>query len=113
MARTSTLSKQPADCVSSHCKMSGSQDTHDRDQTLADLLPLWAGDLTDTSYAGRVRVLAQLQRALRKERQRGRSGHWSYNLARHRALLDTYRREADVVRQQSPSHPRAENPASQ
>jgi len=107
MVRLSATSKQPTDHIFAHGKVSAPQNTHHRDQTLASVLPLWPGDLSDTSYAGRVRVLAQLQRALRKERQRGRSGHWSYNLARHRALLDTYRGEADAIRQQYPPHVRS------
>lgn len=73
------------------------QNMQDRSRTLSTLLPLWPNDLNDSSYQGRMRVLAHLRRALRKERQRGRSGHWSYNLARHRALLDSYRDEAKAI----------------
>jgi hypothetical protein len=41
------------------------------------------------------RLLARLRCALRRERQRGLSGHWTYDLARHAQLLRAYR--ADVA----------------
>jgi hypothetical protein len=34
-----------------------------------------------------------MRRALRIERQRGRGGHWAYDLARHAQLLRAYRTE--------------------
>lgn len=40
-----------------------------------------------------------MRRALRLERQRGRAGHWAYDLARHAQLLRAYRSEvADYLR---------------
>lgn len=52
----------------------------------------------DTSVPARQRVLAILRRALRLEWQRGRSGHWCYDLARHRNLLTVYRQEVTALR---------------
>lgn len=60
---------------------------------LARLVPLWPSEIADTSQAGRTRLVAKLYRALKAERQRGVSGHWSYDLARHAALLSAWRRE--------------------
>ncbi len=57
---------------------------------LARLLPLWPHELSDGSKAGVEKRLALLQRALRAERLRGRSGDWTYDLARHAALLRVY-----------------------
>jgi hypothetical protein len=58
---------------------------------LAAVLPLWPRDLADDSPRGRRRILARLRRALRAERRRGLSGHWTYDLPRHAELLRLYR----------------------
>jgi hypothetical protein len=38
-------------------------------------------------------IVARLERALRAERSRARSGHWTYDLNRHIALRQAYRAE--------------------
>lgn len=68
-----------------------------RARDLGRLVPLWPLEIEDRSAAGRQRLLAELRKALRSERQRGLSGHWTYDLARHRALLDAYRAEASAA----------------
>lgn len=50
-------------------------------------------DEGDLSAEARRRTLARLARALRMERQRGRAGHWSYDLNRHIALAQAYESE--------------------
>lgn len=65
---------------------------------LARLLPLWPDELSDMTPAGRARLVAKLERALKAERRRGRAGHWTYDLARHAALLDAWRREREALR---------------
>ena len=69
--------------------------SHDleRASDLARLVPLWPAEIADTSVAGRARLVATLERALKAERRRGRAGHWTYDLARHAALLRAWRRE--------------------
>jgi len=57
-----------------------------RRHSLGKLLPLWPSELEDLSIAGRRKLIAALERALREERRRGREGHWAYDLARHAAL---------------------------
>lgn len=42
--------------------------------------------------------LQALKRELRRERARGRCGHWTYNLARHMALLQDVRRAEEALR---------------
>jgi hypothetical protein len=79
----------------------------DRAARLASLLPLWPHEAADTTYAGRLRLLAKLRRALRKERQKGLAGHWSYDLARHRKLLSEYRAEVASCLALPPSLKRA------
>ena len=65
--------------------------------TRAHLLPLWPHELTDQSSTGRRTRIDALKRALRAERQRGIAGHWTYDLARHWALLRWYRAETDAL----------------
>jgi hypothetical protein len=60
---------------------------------LPRLIPLWPHELEDESHEGGLLVLAKLRRALRAERRRGLSGHWSYDLNRHLALLSAYKGE--------------------
>ena len=57
------------------------------------MIPLWPSELDDESPDGCRRILAKLRRALRAERRRGLAGHWTYDLARHAALLRVYRLE--------------------
>jgi len=95
---------------SSHCPPSrgrqscvATQDVSDaelarRRAEIAKLLPLWPRELADMSPAGRVHVIAVLERALRAERRRGLAGHWTYNLARHMQLLQAYRAETAAAR---------------
>jgi hypothetical protein len=72
---------------------------------LARLIPLWPHELADVSPAGRTRLVAKLEAALRAERRRGRAGHWSYDLARHAALLGAWRTErAALAAPEAPTH---------
>ena len=61
-----------------------------RAQDLPKLLALWPHELDDVSPDGCRRILARLRRALRAERRRALSGHWSYDLNRHLGLLSAY-----------------------
>ena len=56
-------------------------------------LPLWPQELSDRSCEGRKRLISVIERALRKERQRGRAGDWAYDLARHAALYRMLKQE--------------------
>lgn len=40
-------------------------------------------------------ILGRLERALRAERNKARSGHWTYDLNRHIALRQAYQAEAE------------------
>jgi hypothetical protein len=63
---------------------------YDRRRHLARLIPLMPGELEDARPAARRAILARLARALRAERNRGRAGHWTYDLNRHIALRQAY-----------------------
>jgi hypothetical protein len=65
-----------------------------RARDLPKLVPLWPSEINATDLGEHARLLAKLRRALRAERQRGISGHWTYDLARHAQLLHAYRAEA-------------------
>jgi hypothetical protein len=72
---------------------------YDRRTDLVRLLPLWPAELAGESIAGRARVVRLLDAALRRERQRGVGGHWTYDLARHANLLRAAQAErADLLR---------------
>lgn len=70
------------------------RESYHRQRDLPRLLPLWPHELEPASLAEHARLLARMRRALRMERQRGISGHWAYDLARHAELLRAYRAEA-------------------
>jgi len=65
-----------------------------RARDLPKLVPLWPSEINARGLGEHARLLAKLRRALRAERQRGISGHWTYDLARHAQLLRAYRAEA-------------------
>ena len=71
---------------------------YQRGRALPRLLPVSEGDVAaNDAHAARA-LVARLARALRAERQRGRAGHWSYDLNRHIALaqaLDAERRRLE------------------
>ncbi len=74
----------------------------DRRQELSRLLPLWPCELDDLSVVGRQRVCRMLASALRRERQRGIAGHWTYDVSRHLELVKAVRREAAALRRMQP-----------
>ncbi len=65
------------------------------DRLLGAAHSLWGGEETSREAA-----IAHLKRALRSERQRGRAGHWSYDLNRHIGLLQALK--AERARPQTP-----------
>jgi hypothetical protein len=64
-----------------------------RARDLPKLIALWPHELADDSPEGCRRILLKLRRALRAERRRALSGHWSYDLNRHLGLLSGYKGE--------------------
>lgn len=68
-------------------------EAYDRLRHLPRLLPLEPFELRDQSTATRRRIVNRLARALRAERNRGRAGHWTYDLNRHIGLRQAYAAE--------------------
>lgn len=73
-------------------------DAYDRKLHLPRLLPLMPAELADDSPAATRTILKRLARALRHERNRGRAGHWTYDLNRHIALCQAYAGERRRLR---------------
>lgn len=67
---------------------------YDRLRDLPSLIALWPSEICDFSPAGTHKIICRLLIALRAERERGRSGHWSYNLERHLGLARAYKAES-------------------
>ena len=79
---------------------------YDRHRDLPRLVPLWPHEIADVSAAGCHRICQLLMSAVRRERQRGVAGHWTYDLQRHAGLVVALRAEHDHARQLSPGVPR-------
>jgi hypothetical protein len=72
---------------------------YDRLSQLPRLIGLWPSEMQDFSVAGTVKILALLRKAVRSERSRGRSGHWTYDLNRHLALAESLKAERAHLRE--------------
>ena len=73
--------------------VSGGAAVYVRGAMLPRLLPVGPEDLASDDAATARRICLMLARALRRERNRGRAGHWTYDLNRHVGLLQAYRAE--------------------
>ena len=71
---------------------------YDRLTQLPRLIGLWPAEIQDRSAVTTLKILALLRRALRSERARGRSGHWTYDLNRHLALAEGLKAERAHLR---------------
>jgi hypothetical protein len=69
------------------------REAYDRERHLPRIIPVGPEELADRSEQGRTLILRKLARALRAERNRGRAGHWTYDLNRHIALSQAYAAE--------------------
>ena len=67
-------------------------DAYDRHRDLPTLLPLLPGEIDMDCL-----VLSRLERALKRERNLGRAGHWAYDLGRHFALRAAYDAEKSRI----------------
>ena len=65
----------------------------DREAELPKLVGLWPSELRDMSAEATAKIIALLRKAIRAERRRGQSGHWTYDLTRHLALSEALKAE--------------------
>ena len=72
---------------------------YDRLSQLPKLIGLWPSEMQDYSAAETLKILTLLRKALRSERSRGRSGHWTYDLNRHLALAESVKAERAHLRE--------------
>ncbi|MCB1495182.1 MAG: hypothetical protein KDJ86_05300 [Bauldia sp.] len=88
--------------------MAAGVEAYDRERHLPRLAPVTPNQLADRSPEGQRRIVARLARALRAERNRGRAGHWTYDLNRHiglrQALAAERRRLADLLAVRPKTH---------
>lgn len=73
-------------------------ENYDRERDLRRLIRATPDELADKRPLVRRALLARLTRALRAERNRGRAGHWTYDLNRHIALRQAYVAERALLR---------------
>lgn len=71
---------------------------YDRRRDLPRLVPLLEADISSATLEAHVRLVALLRKALRQERQRARSRHWTYDPARHAALVKACQAEIVALR---------------
>jgi hypothetical protein len=65
-------------------------EAYERARDLPRLARIMPGEIATESAEGLRVILARLESALRAERHRARSGHWTYDLNRHIALRQAY-----------------------
>jgi hypothetical protein len=64
-----------------------------RGKDLAGLLKLWPHEVERLGPADQAMIVRRILRALRAERRRGQAGHWTYDLTRHKRLVEAYNAE--------------------
>ncbi len=77
---------------------------YDRHRELPPLVAMWPREIADFSEKGCLNVVAQIEKALRGERRRGKAGHWTYSLARHMSLLKALKAEQVILKQNTAKH---------
>ena len=75
--------------------------SYDRTRDLPALVALWPSELLDFTPPGTQKIISRIRLALRAERVRGRSGHWTYDLQRHLALVRAYKAERSSLPQET------------
>jgi hypothetical protein len=73
-------------------------EAYDRARDLPRLTRLAPRDFQTDTIDVAMTIVARLERALRSERNRARSGHWTYDLNRHIALRQAYVAESERLR---------------
>jgi len=89
--------RRNADAAIAGVLKAGAED-YDRTRDLPRLTRLAPCDFQSNTIDASMTILARLERALRAERNRARSGHWTYDLNRHIALRQAYLAESERLR---------------
>ena len=88
--KDSTAELQRRAARSVHAVVAAGAEEYERARHLPRLLPIGPDEIADQRPEARRAILTRLARALRAERNRGRAGHWTYDLNRHIALKQAY-----------------------
>lgn len=78
---------------------SGKRAGYRRDKDLPRLTGLWPSEINSNDIKTRERIITILRNALRIERQRGKSGHWCYDINRHLALKKALAQELSALQE--------------
>ena len=70
---------------------------YERWRCLPRLIRVEFSEMHDSSPACGRRILARLSLAIERERRRARTGHWSYDVNRHIALLQAKKAERELL----------------
>ena len=70
---------------------------YDRCKDLPSLIAMWPREIADFSEKGSLAIIAEIEKALRGERRRGKAGHWTYSLARHISLVKALKAEQAML----------------
>jgi len=73
-------------------------EAYDRGRDLPKLTRLAPREFEMDTIDAAMTIVARLERALRSERNRARSGHWTYDLNRHIALRQAFLAESERLR---------------
>ena len=71
---------------------------YDRNRDLPRLLALWPEDAARLARSDLADVISRLARAIRAERRQALAGRWTYDLARHAALIRAHSTELEALR---------------
>lgn len=80
------------------------QRPYERSRDLAKLIPMWPHELADGSLLAHRKLVELLKTALKGERHRGASGHWTYDLTRHARLAVAYASEKESLEERERAH---------
>jgi len=92
--RTARSIEQQAEKAIARTLRAGAE-IYERGRDLPRLARLGPAELNEESVEGAEAIVRRLERALRAERNRARSGHWTYDLNRHIALRQAYLAESE------------------
>jgi hypothetical protein len=70
---------------------------YQRERHLPSLVPIGSDRLADPDIETHREIVATLARSLRAERNRGRVGHWTYDLNRHIGLRQAFLAERRLL----------------
>jgi hypothetical protein len=98
----------PASCASG----SAGAKSYDRERDLPGLVRLDPAGRGNETVADMEAIVRRLERALRAERNRARSGHWTYDLNRHIALRQAHLAESARLAARLKPHGQRDEPAT-